>query len=153
MYVSHEEQGLKFNLKCFSYFFPLHLNTCVMCLRPLEMFYSFSAGIDFRCQNLTALDVRFWRLKSIPALKRLTKLVWRPPHLGECRAVYCDWWAVLITCRVVYTVIGGRFLSRVRPQYIVNLFKLFTEWHPNTWRSGADRSKVKSTWHQMQFSP
>ena len=29
----------------------------------------FSAGIDFRRQNLTSVDVRFWRLKSIPALK------------------------------------------------------------------------------------
>ena len=30
--------------------------------------YSFSAGVDFRRQNLTSADVRFWRLKSIPAL-------------------------------------------------------------------------------------
>ena len=29
----------------------------------------FSAGIDFRRHNLTYTDVRFWRLKSIPALK------------------------------------------------------------------------------------
>ena len=29
----------------------------------------YSAGIDFRRQNLTSVDVRFWRLKSIPALK------------------------------------------------------------------------------------
>ena len=28
----------------------------------------YSAGIDFRRQNLTSVDVRFWRLKSIPAL-------------------------------------------------------------------------------------
>ena len=27
-----------------------------------------SAGIDFRLQYLTSIDVRFWRLKSIPAL-------------------------------------------------------------------------------------
>ena len=31
-------------------------------------FYSYSAGIDFRRQNLTSTDVRFWWLKSIPAL-------------------------------------------------------------------------------------
>ena len=35
-------------------------------------FDTFSAGIDFRLksirQNLTSVDVRFWRLKSIPAL-------------------------------------------------------------------------------------
>ena len=41
-------------------------------------FYSFSAGIDFRRQNLTSTDIRFWRLKSIPALKGLkwVKLLW-----------------------------------------------------------------------------
>ena len=33
--------------------------------------YSYSAGIDFRRQNLTSTDVRFWRLKSIPALQGL----------------------------------------------------------------------------------
>ena len=29
----------------------------------------YSAGIDFSRQNLTSVDVRFWRLKSIPALQ------------------------------------------------------------------------------------
>ena len=28
----------------------------------------YNAGIDFSRQNLTSVDVRFWRLKSIPAL-------------------------------------------------------------------------------------
>ena len=28
----------------------------------------YSAGIDFSRKNLTSVDVRFWRLKSIPAL-------------------------------------------------------------------------------------
>ena len=36
-----------------------------------EYFYFYSAGIDFSRQNLTSTDVRFWRLKSIPALKGL----------------------------------------------------------------------------------
>ena len=40
-----------------------------MGLRPLEIFHSFGAGIDFRRQNLTSTDVIFWRLKSVPALK------------------------------------------------------------------------------------
>ena len=31
---------------------------------------SFSAGTDFRRQNLTSVDVTFWRLKSIPAEKQ-----------------------------------------------------------------------------------
>ena len=30
--------------------------------------YSYSAGIDISRQILTSTDVRFWRLKSIPAL-------------------------------------------------------------------------------------
>ena len=34
--------------------------------------YSYSVGIDFRRQNLTSTDVRFWRLKSIPALQGLS---------------------------------------------------------------------------------
>ena len=33
-----------------------------------KSFHSYSAWIDFRLQNLTSTDVRFWRLKSIPAL-------------------------------------------------------------------------------------
>ena len=37
-------------------------------------FNSLSAGIDFRHQNLTSTDVRFWRLKSIYALKRVKDL-------------------------------------------------------------------------------
>ena len=44
----------------------LHLNTYVMGLRLLEIFYSFSVGIDFRRQNLTSIDIIFWRLKSVP---------------------------------------------------------------------------------------
>ena len=39
-----------------------------MGIRPLKIFYSFSAGTDFRRQNLTYLDVR---LKSVAALKEL----------------------------------------------------------------------------------
>ena len=33
-----------------------------------KYFNSYSAGIDFSRQNLPSTDVRFWRLKSIPAL-------------------------------------------------------------------------------------
>ena len=35
---------------------------------PMLSIYSYSAGIDFSRQNLTSVDVRFCRLKSIPAL-------------------------------------------------------------------------------------
>ena len=34
----------------------------------LQRFNPYSAGIEFSRQNLTTTDVRFWRLKSIPAL-------------------------------------------------------------------------------------
>ena len=36
------------------------------------MFHSFSAGTVFIRQDLTSSDVRFWRIKTVPALKRLT---------------------------------------------------------------------------------
>ena len=35
---------------------------------------SFSAGTVFRRNNLTSTDVRFWRLKTVPALKEFYKL-------------------------------------------------------------------------------
>ena len=35
-------------------------------LRSSYIFYSFSAGSDFKRPNLTSTDVRFWRLKSVP---------------------------------------------------------------------------------------
>ena len=37
----------------------IHIELC--------LFNSYSAGIDFRRQNVTSVDVRFWRLKTIPA--------------------------------------------------------------------------------------
>ena len=36
-----------------------------------EYFNSFSSGIDFTRQNVTSVDVRLWRLKSVTAPKRL----------------------------------------------------------------------------------
>ena len=36
--------------------------------------HSYSAWIDFRRQNLTSIDVRFWRLKSIHAMWGLTNI-------------------------------------------------------------------------------
>ena len=43
-----------------------------MGLRLLWMFYSPSAGTDLRRHNLTSTGVRFWRLKTLPALKGST---------------------------------------------------------------------------------
>ena len=40
----------------------------------LSVISSYSAGIDFRRQNLTSIDVRFRRLKTVPALKELKYL-------------------------------------------------------------------------------
>ena len=37
-------------------------------LQTDDQFNPYSAGIDFSRQNVTSVDVRFWRLKSIPAL-------------------------------------------------------------------------------------
>ena len=39
-------------------------------------FKCYSTGIDFSCQNLTSVDVRFWRLKSTPALRELKYSQW-----------------------------------------------------------------------------
>ena len=37
-----------------------------------KYFHSYCVRTDFKRQNLTSTDVRFWRLKSIPALEGLT---------------------------------------------------------------------------------
>ena len=40
------------------------------CCHELKIFFTcnfYSAGIYLNCQNLRAVDIRFWRLKSIPA--------------------------------------------------------------------------------------
>ena len=39
--------------------------------RHYKYFISFGAGNVFICQNLTSTDVRFWRIKTVPALKGL----------------------------------------------------------------------------------
>ena len=69
--------------------------------------YSYSAGIDFRRQNLTSTDVRFWRLMPIPALyglnlHRMNVSRW----MGDRRPVFyrgCCWPLILhcITCKYV----------------------------------------------------
>ena len=38
---------------------PIHFNTYIMGLQPLEIVYTFSAGIDFEGHNLTSSDVNF----------------------------------------------------------------------------------------------
>ena len=42
-----------------SWRFPIHLNTYVMGLGPLEIFLLLHRGTDFSRQNLTSTDVRF----------------------------------------------------------------------------------------------
>ena len=41
---------------------------CYWSTAIINIFFSYSAGNDFSRQNLTSVDVRFWRLESIPAL-------------------------------------------------------------------------------------
>ena len=48
-----------------------------------KYFYPYSAGIDFRRQNLTSADVRFWRLMSIPALEGLITIVGFIHHIAS----------------------------------------------------------------------
>ena len=47
----------------------LMLNHCLQGSPNNNMINPYSAGIDFRRQILTSVDVRIWRLKSIPALE------------------------------------------------------------------------------------
>ena len=37
----------------------------------VQIFNPLSARTNFRRQNMTSIDVRFWRIKSIPTLKEL----------------------------------------------------------------------------------
>ena len=61
--------------------------------RHYNLCYSFSAGTVFRRQNLTSADVRFWRLKTVLALKGLnltntTHWLWRDPPLIYMTKLY-----------------------------------------------------------------
>ena len=47
---------------------------------------SFSVGIVFRRQNMTSLDVTFWRLKTVPALKGSMEL----STMAQCRTDVID---------------------------------------------------------------
>ena len=60
--------------KWLSQLFPIHLNTYVMGLWPLSIYYSFNAGIHVTRHNLTAMDVRFWRLNSYVTLQLVTAI-------------------------------------------------------------------------------
>ena len=53
--------------KSLSYLFLIHLNTYVIGLRLLEIFYSYSAVAVFIRHNLPSTDSRFWRVKTVPA--------------------------------------------------------------------------------------
>ena len=57
--VKPRDQMLFFSIR--NDLFPLHLNTYVMDLRQLGIFYSYSAGVD--------LDLRIWRLIRSPRSK------------------------------------------------------------------------------------
>ena len=52
----------KINHKCLSHLFPIHLNTYVIGLRPLLIFFSYSAGSDLSRQN--KVDLRAVRVEG-----------------------------------------------------------------------------------------
>ena len=54
---------------------------------------SFSAGTDFMRQNLTSTDVRFWRIKTLPALKEL-KII--SSYTGD-KTVWIKWVYLRVT--------------------------------------------------------
>ena len=60
--INHRDQKIFLicnHRKYLSQLFPLHLNTYVMGRRELYIINSFGAGMQFRRQNLTSMDVRF----------------------------------------------------------------------------------------------
>ena len=83
-----------------------------MGLRPLYIFHSFSAGIDFRRQKLTSIDVWFWRLKTLLALKRLILVhrlrLW--PKIistwGQYILFTAPWSSVAAACVSVWLISG-----------------------------------------------
>ena len=53
-----------------SFFILVYLTiVCYVTNKRAVVVNPYSAGIDFTRPNLTSVDVRFWRLKSIPVLK------------------------------------------------------------------------------------
>ena len=106
--------------KWLSWLFMIHLNTYVMDLRPLWLFHFYSVGIDFRRQNLTCTDVRFWRLKSIPhcqsyithstAVLHDNLYLWYP---------YCLTWSIIDICYSCRTKLIGRHNVNTSPSVVI----------------------------------
>ena len=68
MSVQHQHCQM-FGLQVYEYSFFTHFKLWIAVARhSFKWVNSYSAGIDFSRQNLTSVDVKFWRLKSIPAL-------------------------------------------------------------------------------------
>ena len=53
----------------------------VMSLRPFWIFTSFSVGTAFSRHNLASIDVRFWCLKTVPAMKGFTEMIVTARHI------------------------------------------------------------------------
>ena len=60
--------GMGIGVQTWARFFLILLKYILIENLERPTFNPYSAGIDFSRQNLTSVDVRFWRLKSIPAL-------------------------------------------------------------------------------------
>ena len=54
--------------------------------RPLYIFHFFQCGVAFRRGNLMSTDVRFWCLKTFPALKELNGYYWLYIHYSRWKA-------------------------------------------------------------------
>ena len=85
---------------------------------------SFSTGGDFRRQNLTSTDVRFWHLKSIPALKGLitsgvSDAYFQDPARYADTDFFCEY-VCLNGCifPAGTTVLSGIYLYTSKPQAI-----------------------------------
>ena len=76
--------------------FASKLSTCPKWVSNTHGTFSFfSAGTDFSRQNLTSIDVRFWRLRSTPALKEYrlhnTDIQIRRKELTETFMMISNW--------------------------------------------------------------
>ena len=72
--INHGDQrvcSISNHHKCLSQLFLLHLNTLLWVYGHYKCVNYSSAGIVLILQNLKSADVRFWRIKTVPALKGL----------------------------------------------------------------------------------
>ena len=82
---------------------------------------SYSAGIDFSRQNLTSTDVRFWRLKSIPALgvlRRFDNVIHIAIYMNEMST--SNSWRTLWFQIIRFSIRYGKRIGN-----LCNIFRIF----------------------------